>query len=91
MSSIGLVVDATCDLSFDFIGEHGVMPISVRAGQHTLVDTRDDVPSFSDMLRTAHECGVDVLRAVMSAASGTQVGPGCISVGFAAEDHRYAT
>lgn len=53
--------------------------------------TLDTIPSFVDMLHAARDCGVEVLRAVMSAASGTKVGPGCISVGFVADNHRYAT
>lgn len=49
----------------------------------------DHHPEFVNMCEVAQRRGVRVLRAVMSAASGTKVGPGCISVGFAAENHRY--
>jgi DegV family protein with EDD domain len=40
---IGVVADATCDLPADFYREHGivVLPVSIRLGDDTWVDTRD--------------------------------------------------
>lgn len=51
----------------------------------------DRYPAFMEMRDTAAAHDIKVLRAVMSAAGGTKVGPGCVSVGFAAHSHRYAS
>ncbi len=40
---IGLVVDAGCDLPYDFAREHGVeiLPITLRIDDQTYIDRRD--------------------------------------------------
>jgi DegV family protein with EDD domain len=40
---IGIVVDSACDLPKSFLDEHRItiLPITVRIGEHTLVDNRD--------------------------------------------------
>ncbi|HEX7915891.1 DegV family protein [Rudaea sp.] len=39
----GIVVDSACDLPAEFFAEHdiGILPISIRIGEETLVDNRD--------------------------------------------------
>lgn len=40
---IGVVVDASCDLPHEFMHEHriGILPVTIRLGDETLVDVRD--------------------------------------------------
>lgn len=45
---IGIVIDSACDLPQDFIREHGlvILPISVRIGEQTVVDRRDEATTL---------------------------------------------